>query len=177
MWSAPSPRTLVALGYPWETEPRLTVCFVFLVRSHLREVSRLSAQGRHPYPLHYQVAFASSRIPYRLRHPPRLRSGDSRALHLAPPQRANPAYHVPRFVPPKGRRTPRYTGGYLTCVGRPLKPTAPDPRPTLGLEPVSHLSSAGLRCVTPRLHFRYPYPSFPAVGPLCGSAFRRLLCA
>ena len=177
MWSSPGPRTLVARGYSWETEPRFTVYFVFFVRSHLQEVSRLSAQGRHPYPLPYKVAFASSRIPYRLRHLPPLRSGDSGDLRLAPPQRANPAYHVPRFVPTKGRRTPLYTGGYQGCVGRPLKPTEPEPRPILGLEPLSHLSSAGLRCVTLRLHSRYPYPSFPAVGPLCGLAFRRLLRA
>jgi len=136
-----------------------------------------AGQSLNPYPLHYRVTFASSRISYRLRLSPRLRSGDSGDLRLAPPPRANPAYHVSRFAPTKGLRTPLYTGGSLTCVGRPLKPTEPDPLPVLGLEPVSRLSSAGLRCVTSRLHFCYPYPSFPTVGRVCDSRFRRLLCA
>ena len=103
-----------------------------------------AGQRWNPSPLYYRVAFASSRIPYRLRRSPRLRAGDSRDLRLARPQRANPAYHVPRFVPPKGLRMPLYTGGYYAWVGRPLKPAEPHPRPILGLEPLSRLSSAGV---------------------------------
>ena len=136
-----------------------------------------AGQRLNPYPLHYRVTFASSRISYRLRLSPRLRSGDSGDLRVAPPQRANPAYHVSQFAPTKGRRMPLYTGGSHACVGRPLKPTEPDPHPVLGLEPLSRLSSAGLRCVTSRLHCCYPYPSFSAVSPVCDSRFQRLLCA
>jgi hypothetical protein len=136
-----------------------------------------AGQRLNPYPLHYRVTFASSRISYRLRLSPRLRSGDSGDLRLAPPQRANPAYHVSRFAPTKGCRMPLYTGGFHTCVGRPLKPTEPDPHPVLGLEPLSRLSSAGLRCVTSRLHYCYPCPSCSAVGPVCDSRFQRLRCA
>jgi hypothetical protein len=39
-------------------------------------------------------------------------------------------------------RTPLYPGGCHACVGRPLKPAAPDPHPMLGLEPLSRFSSA-----------------------------------
>ena len=144
MRASPGPRTLVARGYPVETDPRVTICFAFIVRSHLQGVSRLSAQGMHPYPPHYRVVFASSRISSRLRPSPHLRSGDSGDLCLAPPRRANPAYHVSRFVPTKGLRTPLYTGGDHACVGRPLKSPDPAPHALLALEPLSRLSSARL---------------------------------
>ena len=56
--------------------------------------------------------------------------------------RAYRAYHVPQVAPTNGGRVPLYTGGYHACAGRPLKPTEPDPRPVLALEPLSRLSSA-----------------------------------
>jgi hypothetical protein len=134
-------------------------------------------QSLNPSLHHYRKAFASSRVLYQLRRSPPLRLGDSGGLRFAPPQRANPAYHVSQFAHIDGLRAPLYTGGYHTCVGRPLKPTQPDPRPLLGLEPLSRLSSALLRCVIPRLYLRYPYPPFPAVGAVCDSRSRRLLRA
>jgi hypothetical protein len=133
--------------------------------------------GQNPYLDHYRQAFASSRVLYRLPRSPPLRSGDSGGLRFAPPQRADPAYHVSQFAPIDGVRAPVYTEGYHTCVGRPLKPTEPAPPPILGLEPLSRLSSALLRCVMPRLHLRYPYPPFSAVGAVCDSRSRRLLRA
>jgi hypothetical protein len=133
--------------------------------------------GLNPYLDHYSQAFASSRVLYQLRRSPPLRSGDSGGLRFAPPQRANPAYHVSQFAHIDGVRAPLYTEGYHTCVGRPLKPTEPDPLPSLGLEPLSRLSSALLRCVIPRLYLHYPYPPFPAVGAVCDSRSQRLLRA
>jgi hypothetical protein len=133
--------------------------------------------GPNPSLDHYSQAFASSRLLYRLRRSPPGRSGDSGGLRFAPPQRADPAYHVSQFAPIDGLRAPLYTEGYHTCVGRPLKPTEPDPFPILGLEPLSRLSSALLRGVIPRLHFHYPYLPFPAVGAVCDSRSRRLLRA
>ena len=122
--------TLVVRDYAWETEPQFTVCFVDLVRSHPREVSRLSAWGTActPYPRHYSVAFAFSRVPYRLRRFPCLRVGDSGDLRLAPPQRAHPAYHVPRVCTQQvGVRMPLYTGRVHGCVGATVKTSRPAP--------------------------------------------------
>ena len=51
--------------YPWSTEPRLAVCRGGLLRSHSREVGRLSTQGCAPRSPHDRGAFASSRaLPY-----------------------------------------------------------------------------------------------------------------
>ena len=121
--------------------------------------------GLNPYLDHYSQAFASSRVLYQLRRSPPLRSGDSGGLRFAPPQRANPAYHVSQFAHIDGVRAPLYTGGYHTCVGQPLKLPEPDPRPILGLEPLSRLSSALLRCVIPRLHLHYPSRHSPQSVP------------
>ena len=131
-------------------------------------------QSWNPYPAHYRLAFASSRSCTRCTFL-RTYAWATRSRLRGP--RVQRAYHVPRVVLTNGRRAPLYTGGNSTCVGRPLKSPEPVPPPILGLEPLSRLSSAGLRCVTPRLHFRYPYPSFPAAGPPRDSASRRLLRA
>ena len=99
-------------------------------------------QSSNPYPSHYRRAFASSGLFYlqRVRRP--LRAAYSLDFCLALPARALQAYHVPQVAPISGVRTPLYTGGHYTCVGRPLKSPEPDPLPILGLEPLSRLSSA-----------------------------------
>ena len=76
-------------------------------------------QSLHPYPPHYRVAFASSHVPYRLRHPLCSRSGDSGGLCLALPQRAKLAYHVWRVSPTSRGRMPLCTGRVNGCVGSP----------------------------------------------------------
>src|SRR5687768_3958428 len=50
-------RALVVRDYPWSTEPQFTVCRVGLLRSHPREVSRLSAQGNACTPIHPMTAW------------------------------------------------------------------------------------------------------------------------
>jgi hypothetical protein len=105
---------------------------VYALPRLLRPVTPAGSQppfgvGLNPYLDHYSQAFAFSRVLYPLRRSPPLRSGDSGGLRLAPPQRANPAYHVSQFAPIDGVRAPLYTEGYHTCVGRPLKPTEPAP--------------------------------------------------
>ncbi len=99
-------------------------------------------QISNPYPHHYSTAFASSGLFYLQRVRRVLRIAYSRDLCLARPARALQAYHVPQVAPISGVRTPLYTGGHYTCVGPPLKPPEPVPRPLLGLEPLSRLSSA-----------------------------------
>ena len=153
--------TLVVRDDAWETAPQLTVCFIDLVRSHPREVSRLSAWGTActPSPRPYSVACAFSRVPYRLRRFPCLRVGDSGDLRLAPPQRAHPAYHVPRVSPTSRGRMPLYTGRVHGCVGAPLK------RPDLPSVPFGRwgrrvaLAPPASRGVIPRPQF--PDPSRP----------------
>ena len=155
---------------PWETEPQLTVCFIDLVRSHPREVSHLSVWGMHPYPPHYGVAFASSRVLYRLRHSLCLRSGDSRDLRLAPPRRANPAYHVRRVSPTSRGRMPLYTGRVNGCVGSPLKLTDLPSMPFWLWGRMVALAPPVSRCVTPRLQLPYPYRLFPDDEIMCHSS-------
>jgi hypothetical protein len=98
--------------------------------------------GQHPYLVSYRRAVASSRVLYRHRHSPPLRLGDSEGLRFALPQSASPAYHVSPFVQTGGRGS-LGTGGYHTCVGGPSRSPELAPRPVLGLEPLSRLSSAG----------------------------------
>jgi hypothetical protein len=97
--------------------------------------------GQNPYLDHYSRAFASSRVLYRHRPSPPLRSGDSRDFCFAPPRRASPAYHVSPFVQ-TGGRVSLCTRGDHTCVGGPSRSPELAPRPVLGLEPLSRLSSA-----------------------------------
>jgi hypothetical protein len=129
-----------------------------LLRSHPWEVSRLSAWGKNPYPPHYRVAFASSRS--FTRYPlPRTYAWATRSGQPWP--RGYRAYHVSPVVPTNRVRAPLYTGGYHTCVGRPLKSPKPDPRPILGLEPLSRLSSARFTMRNAEASLTLPLPVIP----------------
>jgi hypothetical protein len=114
-------------------------------------------QSLNPYRHHYSTAFASSRIFYLHNLSAFLTVG----LLWAFPQRVIQAYHVPQVAPTDGRRTPLYTGGYYTCGGRPLKSPTPDPRPLLGLEPLSRLSSAGVTMRNSEASLTVPIPVIP----------------
>jgi hypothetical protein len=113
----------------------------------------------HPSPRHDSVAFACSRLPDRLRRFPCVRVGDSGDLRLAPPQRANPASHVPRVAPPSRGRRPLYTGRVHGGVGAPFKRTALPSVPFWRWGRMVALAPPASRCVIPRLQF--PYPSRP----------------
>jgi hypothetical protein len=129
----------------------------------LRPVTPLGSQppfsvGQNPYPPHYRVAFASSRSFTRYAFPRTCawatRSGE-------PWPRAYRAYHVPQVVPTNGLRAPLYPGGHCTCVGRPLTSPAPVPRPLLGLEPLSRLSSAAVTRRNAEASLTLPLPVIP----------------
>ena len=127
--------------------------------------------GQHvcPSPPYDRVAFASSRVPYRLRRLPRLRIGDSRGLCLALPRRAHPAYHVPRGSPPRRGRMPLYTGRVNGCVSLPLKLTDLPSMPFWRWGRMVALAPPASRCVTPRLPLPYPYRLFPDGHTMCHS--------
>ena len=108
-------------------------------------------QSLNPYPSYYRVAFASSHVPYRLRHLLCLRSGDSGGLGLALPQRANPAYHVSRGSPTSRGRMPLYTGRVNGCVSLPLKLTDLPSVPFWRWGRMVALAPPASRCVTSRL--------------------------
>jgi hypothetical protein len=130
-----------------------------------------------PYPHHYSGAFAFSRVPYRLRRFPCLRVGDSGDVRLAPPQRANPAYHVPRVSPTSRGRMPLYTGRVNGCVGAPLKLTDLPSMPFWRWGRMVALAPPASRCVIPRLQLPYPYRPFPADETVCHSqAYRFTEC-
>jgi hypothetical protein len=133
-----------------------------------------AGQRLNPYPPHYKVAFASSRVPYRLRRLPCLRVGDSGDLGLALPQRANPAYHVPRVLPTSRVRMPLYTGRVDGCVGLPLKLTDLPSVPFWLWGRMVALAPPASRCVIPRLQLPYPYRPFPDDKAVCHSPLYRL---
>jgi hypothetical protein len=86
---------MCGLGWPAEPQDILIAKGTSRERSSIGKKPKVRAYGAmHPYLPHYRPAFASSRVPYRLRRPPCLRVGDSGGLRLAPPRRASPAYHV-----------------------------------------------------------------------------------
>ena len=179
MQSSSGLRTLVVRDDSWETEPQLTVCLVDLVRSHPREVSHLAVRGRlEPLSTPLRSGFASSHVPYRLRHALCLRSGDSGDLRLAPPRRAHPAYHVPRVSPTSRGRMPLYTGRVNGCVGSPLKLTDLPSMPFWRWGRMVALAPPASRCVTPRLQLPSPYRPFPddeTDVPRIGSSLYRVL--
>ena len=115
-------------------------------------------QRLNPYLHHYGRAFASSRSFTRCTFP-RTYAWATRSRSRWP--RVQRVYHVPQVVPTNGRRTPLYTGGYYTCGGRPLKSPTPDPRPILGLEPLSRLSSAGVTVRNTKASLTVPLPVIP----------------
>jgi hypothetical protein len=123
--------------------------------------------GQHvcPYPPCYRVAFASSRVPYRLHRRPHLRLGDSRGLRLALPQRAHPAYHVSRGSPTSRGRMPLYTGRVDGCVSLPLKLTDLPSLPFWRWGRMVARAPPASRCVTPRLQLPYPYRLFSRRSP------------
>jgi hypothetical protein len=123
----------------------------------------------HPYPPHYRVAFAFSRVPYRLRRLPCLRVGDSGDLCLALPQRANPVYHVARVLPTSRGRMPLDTGRVNGCVGLPLKLADLPSVPFWRWGRMVALAPPASRCVTSRLQFSYPYRPFPDGETMCHS--------
>jgi hypothetical protein len=126
-----------------------------------------AGQRLHPSPSHYRTAFASSRLPYRLRPSLCLRSGDFGDLRLAPPRRAHPAYHVRRVAPTSRVRMPLYTGRVDGCVGSPLKlPDLPSVPFWLWGRMVARAPPAS-RCVTPRLQLPYPCRPFPDGETVC----------
>ena len=110
-----------------------------------------------PYRHHYSTAFASSRIFYLHNTSAFLTVG---LLAVFSP-RVIQAYHVPQVAPTNGGRVPLYTGGHCTCVGRPLKSPEPGPRPLLGLEPLSRLSSAGVTMRNSEASLTLPLPVLP----------------
>ncbi len=114
-------------------------------------------QSWNPYPAHYRLAFASSRIFYLQNLSAFLTVG----LLGAFTQRVIQAYHVSPVVPTNGVRAPLYTGGNCTCVGRPLTSPEPVPPPILGLEPVSRLSSAGVTGRNSEASLTVPLPVIP----------------
>jgi hypothetical protein len=128
-----------------------------------------AGQRLNPYRPHYRTAFASSRVPYRLRHSLCLRAGDSGDLRLALPRRANPAYHVPRVSLTSRLRMPLYTGRVNGCVGSPLKLTDPPSMPFWLWGRMVALAPPASRCVTPRLQLPYPYRPFPDDETVCHS--------
>ena len=118
--------------YPWSTEPRLAVCRGGLLRSHPREVGRLSTQGCAPRSPHDRGAFASSRaLPYPGVPP------------LAPANRpcGFPAYGFP-----------------TTCLRRHARAPAASPGPRAGLEATRSKPGAGLTDDGPRPACQPPVP-------------------
>jgi hypothetical protein len=115
-------------------------------------------QSWNPYPSHYRTAFASSRSFTRCTIP-RTYAWATRSSSRWP--RAQRAYHVPHVAPTNGGRAPLYTGGDCTCVGRPLKSPEPAPRPILGLEPLSRLSSALVTMRNTEALLTLPLPVIP----------------
>src|SRR5215510_3415990 len=115
-------------------------------------------QSLNPYLDHYSQAFASSRSFTRCTLP-RTYAWATRSRSRWP--RVQRAYHVPQVVPTNGGRAPLYTGGRCTCVGRPL--TSPElvPRPILGLEPLSRLSSARVTMRNTKASLTLPLPVIP----------------
>ena len=153
------PRTPVALA----THYRLSLGLRFTPYSH--PVTPLGSQppfsvgqSLNPYLDHYSQAFASSRsfTRYTL---PRTYAWATRSRSRWP--RVHRGYHVPQVVPTNGRRAPLYTGGSYTCGGRPLISPTPDPRPILGLEPLSRLSSAGVTVRNTKASLTVPIPVIP----------------
>ena len=114
-------------------------------------------QRLNSYPAHYRLAFAFSRIFYLHNSSAFLTVG---LLGVFTP-RVIQAYHVPQLVPINGRRAPLYTGGNATCVGRPLTSSDPVPRPVLGLEPLSRLSSAAVTMRKTKASLTVPLPVIP----------------
>jgi len=114
-------------------------------------------QSWNPYPHHYSTAFASSRIFYLHTLSAFLTVG----LLGAFTQRVIQAYHVSHVVPINGGRVPLYTGGDATCGGQPLTLPAPAPRPILGLEPLSRVSSARVTMRNTEASLTLPLPVLP----------------
>jgi hypothetical protein len=126
-------------------------------------------QSLHPSPPHSRVAFASSHVPYRLRHLLCLRSGDAGGLGLARPQRAHPAYHVWRVSPTSRGRMPLCTGRVDGCVGSPFNLTDLPSVPFWRWGRMVALAPPASRCVIPRLQFPSPYRPFPDDEIMCHS--------
>src|SRR5262245_30735743 len=117
-----------------------------------------SGQSLNPYPAHYRLAFASSRSFTRCTLP-RTYAWATRSRSRWP--RVQRAYHVPQVVPTNGGRSPLYTGGRCTCVARPFTSPEPLPRPILGLEPLSLLSSARVTMRNTKASLTFPLPVIP----------------
>jgi hypothetical protein len=116
-----------------------------------------SGQSLNPYPAHYRLAFASSRLFYLHHTSAFLTVGLLGAF--AP--RVIQAYHVPQAVPANGLRVPLYTGEDSACVRRPLTSPELASCPLLGLEPLSRLSSAGVTMRNTEASLTVPLPIFP----------------
>jgi hypothetical protein len=155
----PGPRTPVAFA----THYRLSLGLRFTPSSP--PVTPLGSQppfsvgqSLNPYLDDYRQAFASSRS-FTCYAFPRTYVWTTRSSSRWP--RAYQAYHVSPVVPTNGGRAPLYTGGNCTCVGRPLTSPKPVPRPLLGLEPLSRLSSAGVTGRNTKASLTLPLPVLP----------------
>jgi hypothetical protein len=115
-------------------------------------------QSLHPYLHPYSRAVASSRS-FPRSALPRTYAWATRFSSRWP--RAYRAYHVPQVVHIDGGRAPLYTGGGYTGGGRPVTSPAPAPRPLLGLEPVSRLSSARVTRRNTEALLTLPLPVLP----------------
>lgn len=116
-----------------------------------------SGQSLNPYPFHYRLAFASSRLFYL----PHTSAFLTVGLLGAFASRVIQADHVSQGVPLNGGRAPLSTGEDSTCVGQPL--TSPDPAspPLVGREPLSRLRSEGVTRRNSEASLTLPFPVLP----------------
>jgi hypothetical protein len=141
--------------------PHVRVCQGFSSCDTCRKSAPFQVeQSLNSYRHHYSTAFASSHIFYLHSNSAFLTVGLLGRGGFFPP-RVIQAYHVPQVVPTNGLRAPLYTGGNCTCVGRPLKSPEPVPRPLLGLEPLSRLSSAAVTMRNAEASLPLPLPVLP----------------